>query len=113
VPFDPQGRLAPILKRRGKLGPSVFVFGSPEGEYQDSFRTAWESLVPRANGHDWTSADSEKGMLSFPSRKSGHGLLIATSNGQLDGYWTEGAEAIEAKDVDKWNQWHLSKRSAS
>jgi integrase len=29
VPFDPQGRLAPILKRRGKLGPSAFVFGSP------------------------------------------------------------------------------------
>ena len=56
VPFDPQGRLAPILKRRGKLKPSAFVFGSPEGDYQDSFKTAWESLVLRANGHDITRA---------------------------------------------------------
>jgi hypothetical protein len=39
VPFDPQGRLAKVLKRRAKLGASAFVFGSPEGEYQDSFNT--------------------------------------------------------------------------
>lgn len=38
VPFDPQGRLAPILKRRVKLKARAFVFGSPEGDYQDSFR---------------------------------------------------------------------------
>jgi hypothetical protein len=44
VPFDPQGRLAPILKRRAALGPSAFVFGSPDGEFQASFKTAWESL---------------------------------------------------------------------
>ena len=50
------GRLAPILKRRGKLGPSAFVFGSPEGDYQDSFKTAWESLLLRANGHETTRA---------------------------------------------------------
>ena len=48
--------LRPILKRRAKLGPSAFVFGSPEGEYQDSFKTAWESLLLRANGHDITRA---------------------------------------------------------
>jgi len=52
VPFDPQGRLAPILRRRAKLASSAFVFGSPEGDYQDSFKTAWESLLLRANGHD-------------------------------------------------------------
>jgi hypothetical protein len=56
VPFDPQGRLAPVLKRRGKLGPSAFVFGGPEGEYQDSFKTASESLLLRANGYDITRA---------------------------------------------------------
>jgi hypothetical protein len=30
IPFDPQGRLAPILKRRAVLGPNAFVFGSPD-----------------------------------------------------------------------------------
>jgi hypothetical protein len=52
IPFAPQGRLSPIPKRRGALGPSAFVFGSPSGEYQDSFKTAWESLLLLANGHD-------------------------------------------------------------
>ena len=52
IPFDPQGRLAPILKRRAALGPHAFVFGSPDGEFQDSFKTAWESLLLVANGHE-------------------------------------------------------------
>ena len=52
LPFDPQGRLAPVLKRRATLGPYAFVFGSPDGEFQDSFKTAWESLLLVANGHD-------------------------------------------------------------
>lgn len=52
VPFDPHGRLAPILKRRKGLGLSAYVFGGPDGEFQASFRTAWESLVLRAHGHD-------------------------------------------------------------
>ena len=52
IPFDPQGRLAPILKRRGTLGPQRFVFGSPDGEFVASFKTAWESLLLVANGHD-------------------------------------------------------------
>ena len=47
---------APILKRRGTLGPSAFVFGSSAGEYADSFKTAWESLLLLANGHDTTRA---------------------------------------------------------
>lgn len=51
IPFDPKGRLAPILKRRAELGPSSFVFGSTEGEFQDSFKTAWESLQLVAHGH--------------------------------------------------------------
>ena len=40
IPFDPQGRLAPIFKRRAQLGWDAFVFGSPDGEFQDSFKTA-------------------------------------------------------------------------
>jgi len=52
IPFDPQGRLSPILKRRKSLGPSAFVFGSTAGEYVESFKTAWESLLLLANGHD-------------------------------------------------------------
>ena len=52
IPFDAQGRLAPILKRRATLGPSVFVFGSPAGEFVANFKTAWESLLLLANGHD-------------------------------------------------------------
>ena len=52
IPFDAQGRLAPILKRRATFGPSAFVFGSPAGEFVASFKTAWESLLLLANGHD-------------------------------------------------------------
>jgi len=52
IPFDRQGRLSPILKRRKSLGPSAFVFGSTAGEYVESFKTAWESLLLLANGHD-------------------------------------------------------------
>ena len=52
IPFDPHGRLAPILKRRATLGPYASVFGAPDGEFQDSFKTAWESLLLVAHGHN-------------------------------------------------------------
>jgi integrase len=52
IAFDPQGRLAPVLKRRAALGPNAFVFGSPAGESVSSFKTAWESLLLMANGQD-------------------------------------------------------------
>ena len=52
IPFDPHGRLAPIIKRRAALGPNAFVFGSSSGEFMASFKTAWESLLLLANGHD-------------------------------------------------------------
>jgi integrase len=52
IPFDPHGRLAPILKRRATLGSNAFVFGSPAGEFVANFKTAWESLLLLANGHD-------------------------------------------------------------
>jgi integrase len=52
IPFDPHGRLAPILKRRAALGPSAFVFGSPAGAFVANVKTAWESLLLVANGHE-------------------------------------------------------------
>jgi hypothetical protein len=52
IPFDPQGRLAAVLKRRAALGPYAFGLGSSVGEFQDSFKTAWESLLLVAHGHD-------------------------------------------------------------
>src|SRR5215471_13432047 len=52
IPFDQHGRLAPVLKRRKSLGPQVYVFGSDDGEFVASFKTAWESLLLKANGHD-------------------------------------------------------------
>ena len=52
IPFDPNGRLAAVLQRRGKLGPNAFVFGTDEGDHVASFKTAWESLLLIADGHD-------------------------------------------------------------
>jgi integrase len=52
IPFDPHGRLAPILKRRAALGPNAYVFGSADGEFVASFKTAWESLLLVANAYD-------------------------------------------------------------
>jgi integrase len=52
IPFDPQGRLAPILRRRASLGPNAYVFGSPAGAFLANFKTAWESLLLVANGHE-------------------------------------------------------------
>jgi hypothetical protein len=51
IPFNTKGRLAKILKRRKDLGPDAYIFGTPNGNYQASFRTAWESLLLVANGH--------------------------------------------------------------
>jgi len=45
-------RLAAVLRRRGELGPNAFVFGTDDGDYVASFKTAWESLLLIANGHD-------------------------------------------------------------
>jgi integrase len=68
IPFDPQGRLTPVLKRRAALGPNAHVFGTPTGEFQESFKTAWEALLLVANGYDtkrvgrggWTNRNREK-----------------------------------------------------
>src|SRR5438067_8207286 len=50
IPFNPNGRLAAVLKRRAAFGPDAFVFGSTNGEYQPTIQTAWETLKLLANG---------------------------------------------------------------
>ena len=52
VPFNPEGRLAAILKRRAALGPDAFVFGAQDGSYQPNIQTAWETLKLLANGYE-------------------------------------------------------------
>jgi hypothetical protein len=39
--------------RRGRpLGPAAYVFGGESGEFQESFKTAWETMLILANGYD-------------------------------------------------------------
>jgi hypothetical protein len=52
IPFDPDGRLAPILKRRAALGPDAYVFGAEDGSFQPNIQTAWETLRLLAHGHE-------------------------------------------------------------
>jgi integrase len=52
VPFNPEGRLAAVLKRRAALGPDAFVFGSETGSYQPNIQTPWETLKLLAYGHE-------------------------------------------------------------
>src|SRR4051794_3656540 len=50
-PFDPEGRLVAILRRRASLGPNAFVFGTDSGEYQAEIQTAWDTLRLLAHGY--------------------------------------------------------------
>jgi integrase len=50
IPFNPEGRLAAILKRRSTLGPDAYVFGSEAGACQPNIQTAWETLRLLAHG---------------------------------------------------------------
>jgi hypothetical protein len=61
IPFNPNGRLAAILKRRSTLGPDAFVFGSTHGAYQPTIQTAWETLKLLANGLEPTAGHGVEG----------------------------------------------------
>lgn len=50
IPFNPNGGLAAILKRRSELDPDASVFGSANGTYQPNIRTSWDTLRLLANG---------------------------------------------------------------
>jgi integrase len=50
VPFNPDGRIAAILRRRSTLGPEAFVFGTETGVCQPNIQTAWETLRLLAHG---------------------------------------------------------------
>ena len=91
IPFDPQGRLAPILKRRKELGPTAYVFGGESGEFQESFKTAWETVLMLANGHD--------------SKRTARGVRVDREKlRQIDLHWHdlrhEGACRLLADGVD-------------
>jgi integrase/recombinase XerD len=91
IPFDPDGRLSAILRRRGNLGPNAFVFGTENGEYVASFKTAWESSLLIANGHD--------------TKRPKHGARVDREKlRQIDLHWHdirhEGACRLLADGVD-------------
>ena len=75
VPFNPEGRLAAVLKRRAALGPDAFVFGAETGSYQPNIQTAWETLKLRAYGHE--PKPSRKGAGLEPRATSAHRPALA------------------------------------
>ena len=56
IPFDPQGRLAPILKRRAAPWPNRVRLRLVRRRFVANFKTAWESLKLVANGLSIRSA---------------------------------------------------------
>jgi integrase len=50
IPFNPEGRIAAILRRRSTLGSEGYVFGTETGAYQPNIQTAWETLRLLAHG---------------------------------------------------------------
>jgi integrase len=50
IPFNPNGRLAAVLKRRAARGADAYVFGSTNGARQPTIQMAWETLKLLANG---------------------------------------------------------------
>jgi len=63
VPFDPEGPVGELLKRRKALGPLAYVFGSETGTFVETFQTAWESARLLAYGYTPKSCGSEDGRL--------------------------------------------------
>ena len=74
IPFEPKGRLSQLLKRRRFLGPNGYVFGTSTGKYQDTIRTAWESLVLLAHGFE-------------PTRTRAHGRVNREQLAEIDLHW--------------------------
>jgi hypothetical protein len=78
IPSDPNGRFAAILRRHAKLGPNAFVFGTENGEFVANFKTAWESLLLVANGHETKRPASSRRSATWTSpTKSYEGLEIS------------------------------------
>ncbi|HYT65498.1 MAG TPA: tyrosine-type recombinase/integrase [Vicinamibacterales bacterium] len=74
IPFEPNGRLARLLKRRRFLGTKAYVFGGVSGEYQGTIRTAWESVVLLAHGVQ-------------PTRARAHGRVNREQLAEIDLHW--------------------------
>ena len=74
-----------------ELGPGACVFGGESGEFQESFKTAWETVLMLANGHD--------------SKRTAHGVRVDREKlRQIDLHWHdlrhEGACRLLADGVD-------------
>jgi integrase len=74
IPFRRTGRLAEVLERRRFLGPDAHVFGTPVGEFQGEFRTAWETLLLIASGRK-------------PERLSTHARACREALRHIDLHW--------------------------
>ena len=74
IPFEPNGRLALVLKRRRFLGADAYIFGGPTGIYQGTIRTAWESQVLLAYGFQ-------------PTRTRAHGRVNREQLTRIDLHW--------------------------
>jgi len=98
IPFDPNGRLAAVLRRRGKLGPNAFVFGTENGAFMGSFKTAWESLLLVANGHDTKPAKPGARVDRANLRPDRPALARPASRGRLSS--SGGARGLLAERVD-------------
>ena len=63
--------------------PAAFVFGSPAGEFVSSFKTAWESLLLVANGHDTKRATPGARVDRAKLRQIDLALARSPSRGRL------------------------------
>ena len=92
IPFDPKGRLAPILKRRADLGPIAFVFGSAGGR------------VPGQLQDGLGIAPAGRQRPRHEAREARRAGSIARSCRQIDLHWHdlrhEGACRLLADGVD-------------
>jgi integrase len=77
------GRVAAVLSRRGKLGPNAFVFGTENGEYVGSFKTAWESLLLIANGPRDEAREAWRSRRSRQAPRDRSALARLASRGRL------------------------------
>jgi hypothetical protein len=73
IPFNPNGRLAAILKRRATLGSEAYVFGSTHGAYQPTIHIGPKCRLENAR------PDADLRWRSKPFAKPASATSIATT----------------------------------